>query len=629
MEKQKNLSNFRDFIGVFDRTIKTIDIKQIHRLLPLIDNFEEQFLNKYQKRKKEGTFYTNKNISDFIVTETLICLINMKLDIQTYNIKSINTLEELSDLEENLKHKIIQLLLRVTICDPACGSGGFLLSAANIIYDILSRLKHQHSDIQIKTQILENLFGFDINELAIKLCTLKLLKWYNIQQNAEIPSVISILNSNLKIQNSIFNSKFPKFDIIIGNPPYGNILNQKEKEVLRNEDIFFKDIYCTFILKALKWSKEVIGFLVPKSFLLRQGYIKFRSELLSKANILKIYDIGSKIFKRATNEVQIVILENKKLNRINSSLIVYDYPKTMVTAYPNQTVDSLRICFNQHCPLSLNSKKLYVYTFKKSCPYCGLDTFKLNRIRIKPNEEIFQIINKIEKIGNLNYLNPVDFPKMIRGEEEKGLEIVKKQVRRDIHGSCIFLSARNDFNYYSFYRNKSLNIEEIDSLKLKGNNYEYYKNPKLLIKHNNIVPEAIFTEETVCFTSSIYSLLNDDIDELKYLCAVLNSIVIQFYCIYAINNQKDTTINLNQYMIRHLPIVKPDDIIKIKIVKKVDALINSLNLNNNVINSNIYQILKEIDDIIFNLYKISESERHVIISKTKNHSKHFEEIYGI
>jgi hypothetical protein len=376
------------------------------------------------------------------------------------------------------------------------------------------------------------------------------------------------------------------------------------------------------LIKSLAWiDSGIIAFLVPKSFLLRQGYIKFRNSLLANASLLKIYDIGAKLFKNATNEVQIVIYQKNKNKEYN--LQVYDYPKYPIITYLNQKFDNLRVCFNMECPLCLKAKKLYVYTYKRSCPFCGSNTFKLNRIRIKPNEKVIQLIERIEKVGDLNYLNPINFPKMIRGEEEKGLKLVKKKIRKNTDGSCIFISARNDFSYYQFDKNKSLNIEEIDDKNLKGTDYEYYKKPKLLIKHNNIMPEAIYTDETVCFSSSIYSLLHDDINELKFLCGVINSILTQFYCIYAINNQKDTTINLNQYMIRHLPIVKPHYEIKIKIAKKVDAIMKLLKINNGNSNQNVYRLLKEIDEIVFDLFALKENERKLIISKTENKIKRF------
>jgi len=252
---------------------------------------------------------------------------------------------------------------------------------------------------------------------------------------------------------------------------------------------------------------------------------------------------------------------------------------------------------------------------------------KLNRIRIKPSQEIYHLINKIEKSGNLNYLNIKYFPKMVRGEEDKGLVEVRKLIRKDKRGTCFFISAKSDFKYYYIDKNKSLNIEEIDAKILKGNAYEYYTSPKLLIKHNNIIPEAIYTEDNVCFTSSIYSLLHSDIDELKYLCAALNSILIQFYCIYGINNQKDTTINLNQYMIRHLPIVKPDDGLKVEIAKKVDKIIAYNEINAGKESLNIVNLSKDIDNSIFDLYNLSNEERNSIISNVSKQIDYFKKIY--
>jgi len=620
VDKHKNFEKFKNFIRLFDKSIKLNDFQQVQKLIPLIEHVEEYFLTGYYRKKQEGTFYTNKDLSDFIVVETLLYLINTKLN------EHVQNFEEILQFDSILKQKIIKTLLNITICDPACGSGEFLLSTAQIIYKIIHKMKPPLSSIQIKNQILKNLFGFDINEDAIKLCILKLLGWYNDQQGTSMGKIISTLNSNLRIQNSIINSKSQKFDIVIGNPPYGNILDKKEKEILRKEKIFYKDVYCVFLLKALEWSNEAISFLIPKSFLLRQSYINFRNHFLSKANIFKIFDIGSKKFKSATNEVQVIIYKNKS-ESISRDLTIYDYPKSKIITYLNQNVDSLKICFNLDCPRCLSSKKLYVYTFEKKCPFCGLNTIDLNRIRIKPNEEIFRLIEKIEKAGDLNYLNHVDFPKMIRGEEETGLKMVKRKLRKDTSGTCFFISARNDFNYYFFKKNKTFNIEEVNSKILKGNNYEYYIKPKLLIKHNNIIPEAIFTEDNVCFTSSIYSLLHKDVNELKYLCGAINSILIQFYCVYAINNQKDTTINLNQYMIRHLPLVKADDNIKLKIVEKVEAISNLLITSNQNLDENINQWLKEIDDIIFDLYSITENERNLIISEIKNQINHFEAIY--
>lgn len=216
---------------------------------------------------------------------------------------------------------------------------------------------------------------------------------------------------------------------------------------------------------------------------------------------------------------------------------------------------------------------------------------------------------------------------MIRGEEDAGLKQVKAILNKDLKGSCYFINAKDDFRYYYIEKKRSFNIEEISDSVLKGNNYEYYKEPKLLIKHNNIIPEAIYTDENICFTSSVYSLLHEDINELKFLCAILNSLLIQFYCIYGINNQKDTTINLNQYMIRHLPIVAAKDGVKFDIVSKVDEIIDHMKNSMGQLNEDIGQPIKELDDMIFNLYSMTEKEQSIIKSHVKNQIEFFKNVY--
>ena len=133
MEKQKNFNKFKEFIGIFDISIKNNDFQQLNRFIPLIEDLEEFFLSGYSNRKKEGAFYTNKDISDFIVIEILLCLINKKLKNYDQNLKKLESIDEIYKFESSIKKKIVKLLLNIKICDPACGSGGFLKSSAEIV----------------------------------------------------------------------------------------------------------------------------------------------------------------------------------------------------------------------------------------------------------------------------------------------------------------------------------------------------------------------------------------------------------------------------------------------------------------------------------------------------------------
>jgi len=398
-----------------------------------------------------------------------------------------------------------------------------------------------------------------------------------------------------------------------------------KKKKLKLENIFYNDIYCAFLLKSLAWTDGIIGYLVPKSFLLRQGYVNFRENLLSIANLLRIYDVGPNLFKKATNEVQILFYE-KKLNSLKD-LNIYQYPNSKITKYQKQNVDSLRICFNSTCPLSSHKKKIHVYTWDRACPYCNSKTTPLNRIRIKTNREIIDLINKIEITGDLNYLSIKHIPNMIRGEEDKGLRHILSLLEENTNNSCFFIKAKEDFDYYNFKRNKSFNIKIANPKILKGKNLEYYTNPKLLIKHNNIFPQATFSKENVCFTSSIYSVISDDHIELKFLCAILNSSLMQYYCLYGINNQQNTTINLNQYMIRHLPIMNASPDQKKTLSKKVQGVISALLNSNGKLNREIINELRQIEGIIFELYELDGKEREMIISDIKNRIDFYKKVY--
>jgi len=618
-DKINNLSVDSLYETILD-SIKTGNHEKTTACLSSIPSIESNFLRVYHNRKKEGAFYTRNSIANFIITQGLILFFDNYL--KKYKIDNIDDIYKLNKEE---REKIKERLLNFKILDPACGTGVFLLSAIKIIVGLINTLEPDSDFEEIKFHGYKNLFGSEINQNARKLCILKLFSLYNDSNNSYDSKLLSILDSNITHEDSLVRKKDFKFDLIIGNPPYGNILDNNQKDRLKSENIFYNDIYCAFLLKSLNWTNGIIGYLVPKSFLLRQGYIKFRQNLFSNANLLKIYDIGPNLFKKATNEVQIIFYE-KKLNSLKD-LNIYQYPNIKITKYQKQNVDSLRICFNSMCPLSSHKKKIYAYTWDKTCPYCDSKTTPLNRIRIKTNREIIDLINKIETTGDLNYLSIKHIPNMIRGEEDKGLRQILSLIEKNTNNSCYFIKAKEDFDYYHFKRNKSFNIEMADPKILKGKNLEFYTNPKLLIKHNNIFPQATFSKENVCFTSSIYSIISDDHIELKFLCAILNSSLMQYYCLYGINNQQNTTINLNQYMIRHLPIMNASPDQKKTLSKKVQGVISALLNSNGKLNREIINELRQIEGIIFELYELDGKEREMIISDIKNRIDFYKKVY--
>ncbi|MHA2006409.1 MAG: N-6 DNA methylase [Promethearchaeota archaeon] len=224
MEQEENLNQFKNFIEVIYAHIDNKDIKKLETLLPLIESYENIFLKLYHKRKKEGVYYTSEQISSFISNEVLILLINNKLNIDGHNLAKIQNLNEIFKLDAEMRRKIGNSLYYVTICDPACGSGGFLLSAVDIIFKLVIKLNPKRNKFEIKKQLLKNLYGYDINSDAINLSVLKLFRWIFDDNSENIPQIVSQLKTNFKSLNTLTQTNLNKFDIIIGNPPYGNIV---------------------------------------------------------------------------------------------------------------------------------------------------------------------------------------------------------------------------------------------------------------------------------------------------------------------------------------------------------------------------------------------------------------------
>src|SRR5690606_14706194 len=139
-------------------------------------------------------------------------------------------------------------LLDLKICDPACGSGAFLNQALEFLMEehrYLDELTAQYhkaplvlSDIE-KHILEQNIYGVDINEESVEIAKLSL--WLRTAQRGR---KLTSLNNNIKCGNSLIDDpkvagekafnwqkEFPKvfekggFDVVIGNPPYVNIVN--------------------------------------------------------------------------------------------------------------------------------------------------------------------------------------------------------------------------------------------------------------------------------------------------------------------------------------------------------------------------------------------------------------------
>ncbi len=284
------------FLHVYDFTTTPKDIKdnkntsESRLINPSVLGLVFEKLNGY----KEGSFYTPSFITSYMCSESIKTIVLDKFN-QKYNIEC----EDLKELKNYLKNsykedkrkEYLQVLLALRICDPAVGSGHFLVSALNemvriayelgliatlpldatlelendeilikfsnkpFIYTRPSSEKEQSHHIQkelfeLKKSIIENcLFGVDINPNSCEITKLRLwielLKYsyyiFEEGKNTNALETLPNIDINIKCGNSlIFN--FPlNSKLTIGQTlEFSKNLKAEIKEY-KNSVMFYKE----------------------------------------------------------------------------------------------------------------------------------------------------------------------------------------------------------------------------------------------------------------------------------------------------------------------------------------------------------------------------------------------------
>lgn len=300
------------------------------------------------KRKKDGVFYTPSYITKYIVDNTVGKLCQEKkeeleINEEVYTQRKARSKKRIDNLDAYRNW-----LLGITICDPACGSGAFLVQALDFLIeehkyiDELNAAYHGASIpfSDITSSILENnLYGVDINGESVEIAKLSL--WLRTAQKGR---KLTSLNSNLKCGNSLiddpevagdkaFNweNEFQEvfynggFDVVIGNPPYVKVQYLPHEEIdwyKRHKQVAHKrvDISILFFeLGSVILKKDgLLAFITSNQFLTTEYGRKCRGMFLSKFKIEKIIDYGDlPIFQDALTYVSIFNLRKSKPEDFN------------------------------------------------------------------------------------------------------------------------------------------------------------------------------------------------------------------------------------------------------------------------------------------------------------------------
>lgn len=166
------------------------------------------FENLLEDNKDKGAFYTPKEIVRYMCQESLIAYLETNTSIAKEKIRQfvLSPDENVAEIPENKKPKLLEALKEVKICDPAIGSGAFPMGLLNELLSCREALEHldvPRSEIK-KSIIQNNIYGVDIEKGAIDIARLRF--WLSIVVDEEKASPLPNLDYKIMQGNSLVES---------------------------------------------------------------------------------------------------------------------------------------------------------------------------------------------------------------------------------------------------------------------------------------------------------------------------------------------------------------------------------------------------------------------------------------
>ena len=118
------------------------------------------------------------------------------------------------------------------IIDPACGTGGFLLSSLNYI-------KKTYKEEDTTNYVKNNIFGIEINKRVSQIAKIKFLLETNFDPNIICKNSLENL-SGLKFLNFHETDNESSYDIVLTNPPFGTQGKITQRGILEGYDLGYK-----------------------------------------------------------------------------------------------------------------------------------------------------------------------------------------------------------------------------------------------------------------------------------------------------------------------------------------------------------------------------------------------------
>src|SRR3989338_6775674 len=190
---------FEDIIDTFDLynfTVKEDELEKEVVVDPeMLGKVFENLLPE-NLRKGQGAYYTPREIVHYMCQESLINFLvtETRLDIDKIRALVVNKHFE----GEGSRELIDRALQNIKACDPACGSGAFLVGMLHEIVSARRILNPKEDEYRLKKEAIQNsIYGVDIDPGAVDIAKLRL--WLSLVVDYELKDIEPLPNLDYKI----------------------------------------------------------------------------------------------------------------------------------------------------------------------------------------------------------------------------------------------------------------------------------------------------------------------------------------------------------------------------------------------------------------------------------------------
>ena len=591
-----------------------------------------------------------------------------------------------------LKGKTPFEVVLITVLDPACGSGSFLIVAYQYLLDwhrdwyvqnlvplLQCGLKPSSPEIkrllpgvetskkgrkkepelpvyqgrggewklttaERKRILLNNIYGVDIDRQAVEVTKLSLLLKVLEGENDETISkqltlfqerALPDLSNNIKCGNSLigwdilkdnpgltqeeierinpfdWEKEFPEifqrggFSIVIGNPPWGALLSQEDERYLETAAHYLVaqgrsiDTYSLFIERALGLLKNggLMGYITPDTFLRKSDHLPTRELLLKNTRILELLELGP-VFRTVPDTWCSIFIIEKSLPNKETKIIHKKLSRFIVSA-----IDRLNMFAKGEWYSETEMHQSY-----------WLQNYQMI-IGYLASEACQKLISKMESHKRLGELK--DTYIISRGEEGS------KFALNGAENGDLFMVIPANVERYRISDGLNILSSMITSNKITS----FYTHPKIWItriqkmRWKQRIVSGLDQRKNSAGMKTLQIIISklDNIQDLKYLQAILSSKLINFWCV---NYLAD---DMNKTYLENVPIPAPVIDLKhsalyndlISNVDKMQDLKNQLaeakiSQDTNILQRQIEATDHKIDALVYELYGLTEEEIKIV-----------------